>query len=105
MCGLEVIELVLKLAIFTSVFSGTKRKDNYINLAYYFILFNPFSMANGYSHANVGVFNNVLFYLFIWMSIHGLRYASSTIILDILSVVLIYFDIRLIFVMIILTLL
>jgi hypothetical protein len=71
--GLESMELQLKLSIFYMVYSATLKKEPYVQLAFYFILFSPFSMWSGSGYANVGVFNNVLFYSYILVTLKNLR--------------------------------
>jgi hypothetical protein len=68
-------------------------------LTFYYVMFNPISMWSGNSHANIGAFNDMIFYLIIWMTIHmtrGTRFFNNYL-LSCMNVIFVYFDIRNIF--------
>jgi hypothetical protein len=98
MC-LEAVTLILKLSIFNLVFQATSKKESWTMLTFNFIMFNPISMWSGNSHANIGAFNDMIFYLIVWMTIHTTRGTApfNNILLQCLNVIFVYFDFRNIF--------
>lgn len=97
--GLEATTLILKLCIFNLVFQVTNKKESWTMLTFYYVMFNPISMWSGNSHANIGAFNDMIFYLIIWMTIHMTRGTPffNNYLLSCMNVLFVYFDIRNIF--------
>jgi hypothetical protein len=98
--SLEAVTLILKLRIYDLVYQVTAKKESWTMFTFYFVLFNPISMWSGNSHANIGAFNELIFYVIVWMTIHTTRGTISITIapLQLMNVLFVYFDIRNIFI-------
>jgi hypothetical protein len=81
------------------VFQATAKKEAYTTLALVWILFGPISLFGGDSHYNLGAFNDCLWYGIIYMTVLATRYSVSYLKLISLSIVALYFDPRLLFIM------
>jgi hypothetical protein len=81
------------------VFQATAKKEAYTTLALVWILFSPISLFGGDSHYNLGAINDCLWYGIIYMTVLATRYSVSYLKLIALSVVALYFDPRLVFIM------
>jgi hypothetical protein len=75
--GLEATTLILKLSVFNLVFQVTAKKESWTMFTFFFVLFNPISMWSGNSHANIGAFNEMIFYFIVWITIHTTRGTTS----------------------------
>lgn len=96
----DVVSLLLQLAVFKLVFEPTAKKEAYTMATFYWILFNPVSILGGNTHGNLGAFNDCLWYTIIYYSILGARKHTRCPHLLILNIIAVYFDPRLIFLLI-----
>jgi len=97
--GIDALTLILQLAVFRMIFSATEKKAQYTGLVFYWILFNPISLFAGNTHANLGGFNDMLWYLIMYLTISATRQptgpsGSSLTYLTALNIACCYFDPR-----------
>ena len=91
---------MMQLFIFRMVFEASAKKVRYTRFVYFWILFNPVSLFGGNLHANLGGFNDLLWYTTIYFSIKATRlpaYASDVsplVPLTVLNLLVCYFDPR-----------
>ena len=81
------------------IFSATEKKALYTSLVFYWILFNPISLFGGNTHANLGGFNDMLWYFVMYLTIQSTRQPTSNTwnplyYLTVLNIALCYFDPR-----------
>jgi len=65
----DLCSTLWQLALFKLAFQVSAKKESYTYLAFYWILFNPITLVGGNSHANLGAFNDCLWYALVYLSI------------------------------------
>lgn len=93
----ESASIFLQLVIMNIVYSATPKKSPYTLVALMFILFNPIQLIGGFS--NLASFNDFMFYLLILVPITGDPILSGPIVCGALGALCVYFDPRIVFLM------
>ena len=69
----DLVSTLLQLALFKLAFSVTAKKQGYTDMAFYWILFSPLTLFGGNCHANLGAFNDCLWYALVYFSVQASR--------------------------------
>ena len=99
----EALSILIQIAIFHHVFNITDKKASYAGAVLFFVAVNPIQLIGGLCH--LGSFNDFLFYLLILFPLIGDSQARKPSINSMVNALCSYFDPRLLFLLIPITVL